>query len=138
MVMAKFLLDTNHLSHAIRRVSPLRDRLRQAVREGHQLGTCWPVLCELEVGIRQTELPDAVRKTLHTVLTDVRIWPFDWQLVQIYGEFRHLTKSQGIAFSHVDLVLASMARCMDATLLTTDNDFDAIPSIRTENWTTLP
>jgi hypothetical protein len=41
--MRGYLLDTSHLSHAIRVISPLRERLRQAHRQGFRLITCWPV-----------------------------------------------------------------------------------------------
>jgi predicted nucleic acid-binding protein len=137
-VMPKFVFDTNHLSHAIRKVSPLRDRLRAAVRSGHQLGTCWPVLCELQVGIRQTAKPDEVRQTLRTILKDIRIWPMNWHIVNAYADFRLLAKSKGISISHVDLVLASFAQTIDAILLTTDNDFRDLKTLHTENWTTCP
>jgi predicted nucleic acid-binding protein len=133
--MAKFLLDTNHLSHAIRRISPLRDRLRQAHRQGDKFGTCWPALCELEVGIRQTSDPLSVRLTLRTILKSIRIWPMNWQIVQAYGELRQLTKAQGRALSQVDLFLGSFSRSLNVTLLTTDNDFKSIEGIRLENWT---
>ena len=136
-VMAKFVLDTNHLSHAVRKVSTLRDRLREAVRQGHQLGTCWPALCELEVGIRQTNDPDAVRRTLSIVLNDIRIWPMSWQTVMAYGDLRLFTKSNGIVMSQIDLILASFAQSMDATLLTTDNDIQGMKSIKVENWTAV-
>jgi len=46
--MAGFLLDTNHLGEAIRPVSRVRERIEQARRAGLRVGTCVPVLCELE------------------------------------------------------------------------------------------
>ncbi len=134
--MAKYLLDTNHLSYAIRRVTHLRDRLRAAVREGSQFATCWPAMCELEVGIRQTSNPESVRRTLRIVLQDVRIWPMDWNIVNAYGGLRLFTKANGKALSYVDHVLASFAECMDAILLTTDGDFQGIPGLRFEDWIT--
>ena len=96
--MAKYVLDTNHLSHAIRKVSTLRDRLR----------------------------------------ADVRIWPMNWPVVHAYGELRWFAKSMGIALSQVDLILASFAQSMDAILLTTDNDFQNMKTIKIENWTVVP
>jgi len=51
------LLDTNHLRQAIGVVSPLRERLRQAHRQGSRRITCWPVLCELQEGIVFTADP---------------------------------------------------------------------------------
>jgi hypothetical protein len=55
--MRGYLLDTNYLSHAIRVVSPIRERLRQAHRQGSRLITCWPVLCEFQEGIVFTADP---------------------------------------------------------------------------------
>jgi predicted nucleic acid-binding protein len=42
----------------------------------------------------------------------------------------------GRALSQVDIMLAALARYMDATLLTTDNDFRALADIKTEDWMT--
>jgi predicted nucleic acid-binding protein len=32
------------------------------------------------------------------------------------------------------MMLAGLAQSMDATLLTSDRDFEALPEVRTENW----
>jgi predicted nucleic acid-binding protein len=32
------------------------------------------------------------------------------------------------------MLLAALSRFMDATLLTSDHDFDALPDLRVENW----
>jgi len=52
--MIWYLLDTNHLSEAIRPVSAIRTRLRKERLAGHVFGTCVPALGELETGIQQT------------------------------------------------------------------------------------
>ena len=49
--MPDYLLDCNHLSAAMRKVSPVRERIHQGRRAGHRFISCYPVLCELEVGI---------------------------------------------------------------------------------------
>ncbi len=134
--MAGYLLDTNHMSDAIRKTSMLRDRLRAAHRQGFGLATCWPVLCELEAGICQTTRADAYRRTLQTLLKEIRIWAVDWQTVRQYGEIFKKTKKKGRILSHVDMVLASLAIQFKATLLTSDKDFEATPEIKTENWLT--
>jgi predicted nucleic acid-binding protein len=51
--MSGYLLDTNHLSDAIKPVSRVRERIDQAHRSGRRVGTCVPVLCELEMGLRR-------------------------------------------------------------------------------------
>jgi tRNA(fMet)-specific endonuclease VapC len=132
--MPGFLLDTDHLSNAIRKTSALRDRLRTAHCQGHGIATCWPVLCELEAGICQTARAEAYRRTLRALLKEVRIWAVDWDSVRLYGELFKKAKRKGRVLSHVDLVLAALAIQFHATLLTTDKDFEAIPEVQTENW----
>jgi predicted nucleic acid-binding protein len=53
--MPGYLLDTNHLSAALDRVSPLRERLHQAYRQGQRIGTCVPVLCEWKWGFNRRD-----------------------------------------------------------------------------------
>jgi len=132
--MRGYLLDTNHMSHAIRVVSPLRDRLRQVHRQGFRLATCWPVLCELEEGIVFTAEPAQYRRTLKTVMKELRIWSMDRNLVEHYGKVAKLAKERGRVLSSTDMILAGFAWKEDITLLTTDNDFGAFPEIKTENW----
>ena len=132
--MAGYILDTNHLSAAIRRVSPVRDRIRQAMRQGTRFGTCIPVLCELEAAIQQTKRPETCRQTLDRLLREVRIWPVDREIAHRFGEIYIDLRRRGRAISHVDIVVAALAREMDLTILTTDRDFEAVPDVRTENW----
>jgi predicted nucleic acid-binding protein len=51
-----------------------------------------------------------------------------------YAEAYHELQKAGRALSQVDILLAAMARCLKATLLTTDHDFHALPDIRSQNW----
>jgi predicted nucleic acid-binding protein len=134
--MPGYLIDTNHLSAALDRVSPLRERLHQAHRQGIRLGTCVPVLCELEVGIQQGSRLEVSRRALDRLLREVRLWPVDRPIDRLFGEFYLLLKQRGRALSHVDIVLAAMARHRNVTLLTADRDFEALPEIHTENWLT--
>jgi predicted nucleic acid-binding protein len=62
--MTGYLLDTNHLGAAVRRVSTVRDQINQRKRQGQRFGTCVPVLCELEAGFRQLTRPEVHRQTL--------------------------------------------------------------------------
>jgi len=132
--MRGYLLDTNHMSHAIRVVSPLRDRLRQARRQGFRLITCWSVLCELEEGIVYTADPEGYRRTLRTLIKDMRVWPMDWGLVEEFGIVAKSAKQRGRALSTTDMILAAFARKEHVVLLTADKDFEAFPEIKVENW----
>jgi tRNA(fMet)-specific endonuclease VapC len=132
--MASFILDTNHVSAALRPVSRLRERLSQAMRSGHRMGTCIPVLCEVEAGLRCLQRPQPYRQALDHLLTRVRLWPLDRRVASTYGIVDQELRGRGRALSQVDMILASLGIVMSATLLTSDADFDALPSVRVENW----
>ena len=132
--MSRFLLDTNHLSATIRRVSLLRDRIRQRHRGGDRFITCVPVLCELEVGIQGTGAVEANHRRLNTVLEIVKIWPLDADTPPRYAELYLKAQARGQLMTPVDLFLATLANLRGAIILTTDQDFTALPEVPTENW----
>jgi tRNA(fMet)-specific endonuclease VapC len=136
--MVGYLLDTNHLSDAITPVSHVREKIYQACREGNRVGTCLPVLFELEVGIQQTSNPERYRRTLEFLLEKVRVWPLDRNMVRLYGELYLELRDRGRVLSQVDMMLVAMARSMGLTLLTADRDFEAVPGIHVENWRDEP
>lgn len=132
--MAQYLLDTNHLGAALDARSSIRERILQARRAGHRFGTCVPVLCELETGLRHTRRREQNRRILAVLLREVRIWPLEPAIAPIYAEIYHDLRDRGRVLSQVDMLLAALARSMGATLLTSDRDFDALPDLRVENW----
>jgi tRNA(fMet)-specific endonuclease VapC len=132
--MARYLLDTNHLSAAILRVSGFRDRIQQARRAGNTLGTCIPVLCELEAGIQQSRSPASCYRHLNTLLKQVRLWPVDRDVARVYGEIYLGLQRRGRMLSFADIILAALAKHLNLILLTTDRDFEAFPDHPTENW----
>jgi tRNA(fMet)-specific endonuclease VapC len=133
--MSGFLLDTNHLGAALRRVSLVRDRIQQRRRAGIKIGTCIPALCELEVGIRQISRQEEGRRDLNLLMNHIRVWLIDQSIVASYGEIHEELRRRGRVLSQVDMMLTSLARVMNLTILTTDRDFEALPDIRTEDWT---
>jgi tRNA(fMet)-specific endonuclease VapC len=132
--MPGFLLDTNHVSEAVRPVSRVRERIDQARRTGVRVGTCVPVLCELEAALITSVRRSSFHRTLDHLLTRNRIWPIDRPVARIYGELYQDLRARGQALSQVDIMLAGLARVMDLTLVTTDLDFGALPVLRVENW----
>jgi predicted nucleic acid-binding protein len=84
--MAGFLLDTNHLGEALRPVSRVRDRIGQLHTLGVRVGTCVPVLCELDAGFPTGDRGDAFRRALRRLLGRVRLWPLNAEVTPLYGE----------------------------------------------------
>jgi tRNA(fMet)-specific endonuclease VapC len=132
--MPDYLLDCNHLSAALRKVSPVRDRIHQQRRAGHRFISCYPVLCELEAGIQQTPKPDENRRRLAQLLRHIRLWPLEAETARLYGAVYLELRRLGRVLSQVDMMLAALARQHKLTLLTTDQDFQALADLRVENW----
>ncbi|MGZ3301185.1 MAG: type II toxin-antitoxin system VapC family toxin [Isosphaeraceae bacterium] len=132
--MPDYLLDCNHLSASLRRVSPVRERIHQGRRAGHRFISCYPVLCELEVGIQQTPNPDDNRRRLAQLLRHVRLWPLDTETTRLYGAVYLELRRQGRVLSQVDIMLAALARQHKLIVLTTDRDFEALSDLAVENW----
>ena len=97
-------------------------------------GTCGPVLCELLVGVVLRKDAAKTRRRLDGLLQVVRVWPTDLAIADRYAEVYHELKKAARALSQVDMILAAMARHLNARLLTTDGDFQALPDLHTENW----
>ena len=69
---AGYLLDTNHLSRAVTPGSSVRQRITELRQRGVKVGTCVPVLCEIEAGIQQVSRPDLYRVNLERLLRQIR------------------------------------------------------------------
>lgn len=131
--MARYLIDTNHLGAALHARSPIRERIYQVRQFGHRFGTCVPVLCELETGLIQTSRRDHNQRILAVLLRVVRLWPLEPTIAPYYAEIYHDLRDNGRVLSQVDILLAAMCRSMNATLLTSDRDFEAVSDLRVEN-----
>src|SRR5208337_4455473 len=84
-LMARYLLDTNHVGAVLDDRSALRERLYHSLKSGHRIATCVPVLCELETGIHQTHRRDHNRRVLAVFLRQIRIWPLNSAIAPLYS-----------------------------------------------------
>ena len=131
---ATYLLDTNHLSRAVEIGSPVRLRITELAERGAKVGTCVPVLCEVEAGIHRLREPEKYRQGLDRLLRRIRVWPMLPSTARVYGGIYQDLRTRGRALSQVDMMLAALATEMSATLVTSDKDFTALPDIRVESW----
>jgi tRNA(fMet)-specific endonuclease VapC len=134
--MPAYLLDTNHVGMAVDRASIVGQRIFEARLAGLRLGTCLPVLCEIEAGMRQVRRKVKYRRDLNHLLLQLRLWPIDLRTARIYGDLFMELRRRGRVLSQVDIMVAALARQMKLTVLTTDRDFEALPDIETEDWST--
>jgi tRNA(fMet)-specific endonuclease VapC len=132
--MPAYLLDTNHVGMAVNRASTEGQRIFEARLRGMRLGTCLPVLCEIEAGLRQVRHKAKYRRDLNHLLLQLRLWPIDLKTTRLYGEVYMELPRLGRVLSQVDIMVAALARQMKLTILTIDRDFAALPDIRTDDW----
>jgi tRNA(fMet)-specific endonuclease VapC len=130
-VTTGYLLDTNHISRAVIPKSPVRQRITELRQRGVKVGTCVPVLCEIEASIQQVAQPDVYRLNLQRLRRQIRVWPIDPSTARMYGVIHHDLKRRGRVLSQVDMMLAALARQMTLTVATSDQDFSALPDILT-------
>ena len=127
---AAYLLDTNHVD----RTSVVGQRIFEARLAGVRLGTCLPVLCEIEAGMRQVRHKVKYRRELNQLQVQLRLWPIDLTTARIYGDLYMELRRSGRDLCQVDIMVAALARQRKLTILTTDRDFDALPDIPTADW----
>ena len=132
--MSGRLLDTNHFGLAVRVGSPVFQRIKSEIRRGVRVGTCMPVLCEVEVGACNVSDPLVYRDGMKRVLKHVRLWPLSETTARLYGEIANDLRRRGRALSQIDIMLAALCREMNLTLVTTDQDFSALSWLKIENW----
>ncbi len=132
--MAEYLLDTNHASPLVTIGHPLRQKILQQAEAGDTFSICVPVLTETVFGI--SLLPRAIQNRaewarLQPLLTCYIPNETDAMLA---AELQIALRRQGRRLATVDALIAVIALRHDLTLLTTDNDFNAIPELKFESW----
>ena len=128
-----YLLDTNHLGAATT-TTPVRRRLAELRCKGARIGTCVPVLFELEAGTAGPESCAVAPAIGPTASPDSGLANRP-TTARIYGELYTDLRRRGRVLSQVDMMLAALALQLGLTLVTTDSDFDALPDLKREDWT---
>lgn len=132
--MTAYLLDTNHTSPLVTLHHPLRRRVLEAIEGGDTFAINVPILTETLFGIR------IVPRGLQNHAVWLQLQPQFHCYVPgtddatAAADLQVQLRKQGRQFTTVDALVAITALRYDLTVLTTDNDFDAVPGLRRENW----
>ena len=108
--MPAYLLDTNHVGMAVDRASRVGQRIFEARLAGMRLGTCLPVLCEIEAGMRNVQHKVKYRRDLNHLLRQLRLWSIDLKSARIYGDLYMKLRRRGRVLSQVDIMVTALAR----------------------------
>jgi predicted nucleic acid-binding protein len=128
------LLDSNHLSAYLDRQSALEKRIDAAMKAGDRFGICVPVHCEYRAGIRLGRRFRQNLIRLQAALQILRIWPTNESTAVEFAELTQELRAAGKAMSQFDLLIAAISRQHNLTILTADQDFRFLSSLKIENW----
>lgn len=132
--MTSYLLDTNHLSPLVTPGHSLRQRMMIQLQKGDTFAFTVPSLAELIYGI------GIIRRAEQNLAEWQRLRPYfvcyipDEEDAETAAQMQIALRQRGWQLATVDAFISIIALRYHLTLLTTDNDFSAIPNLPQENW----
>lgn len=128
----RYLLDTNTVSHLIKRHPQATQRLLAVPM--HSLGISAITAGELAFGLAKRPEAVALRAAVHEFLRRVDVLPWDADVAQTYGRLRAQMQSEGIGLSALDMQIAAHAVHVQAILVSSDQAFGRLTQLKHENW----
>ena len=128
-----YLLDTNICIYIInQQPAQVLQRLIQAGRESLAISTV--TVAELAFGVAKSTRSDS-RAKLENFLSKFPILEWDQSAAWVYGSVRKTLEAKGQRIGERDLLLASQAIALGATMVTNNTrEFERIDGLKLENW----
>ena len=128
-----FMLDTDMCIYLVND----RDPALQELFETNANAICISSItyAELCFGVAHSTQVVRNRRELNAFCLDLDILPYDAEAGIHYGEIRHSLARRGHPIGANDILIASHARSIGATLVTNNQrEFGRVPNLITENW----
>lgn len=132
--MVDYLLDSNHASSLVTPSHPLQQRVQERLAAGDTFALCVPVLTETLFGISLLPRGTDNRREWDRIRMSLTCYGLDERDGTEAAMLRLSLRRQGWQLALVDALIATVALRYQLILLTTDRDFRAVPSLRSENW----
>lgn len=131
-----FLLDTNVCIHLLNgRFTSIQDKFKEIAPS--QIALCSVVKAELIFGARYSSKVEANLQLLNRFYAPLNSLPFDDRAAEEYGVIRADLTRQGKIIGPNDLLIASIAKAFDVTLVTNNTkEFSRITGLRLVDWQT--
>ena len=131
--MIRYMLDTNTVSHLIRRHPVVARRLMIVP----MASVCISSITESELLFELARRPEAIR--LHNAVREfllcVDVLPWDTLTAQTYGIVRANMERRGRMLAPLDLLIATHALTANGVLVTNDQAFLQMADLSVEDWT---
>jgi len=131
-VTAKFLLDTDTVSFALR----AQGRVGQRIVENRpsQLAISSITLAELRYGAERRSSRQ-LHHLIDVFVSNVAVLPFDEACAARFGKLASDLVSRGLPIGDFDTLIAAHAMQIGLTLVTNNTEhFGRVAGLRTENW----
>lgn len=130
----RYLLDTNSVSHLIKRHPQATQRLLAVPM--HSL--CISAITAGEMAFGLAKRPDAaaLRAAVHEFLRRVDVLPWDSAVAITYGALRAQLQAKGTPLAPLDTQIAAHALHASAILVSSDKAFHQVNGLTVEDWTT--
>lgn len=130
----KYMLDTNICIYLIKR-KPVGVLERFRSLSLGDIGVSSITVVEMFYGIHKSSSPVQNKVALEQFLAPLEIADFDARAAEHCGQVRAYLESKGTPIGAYDLLIASHACSMGATLVTNNvSEFSSVPGISLENW----
>jgi len=127
-----YLLDTNTVSHLIKRHPQVTQRLLAVPM--HSVCISAITAGELAFGLAKRPEAGSLKAAVNEFLRRVEVLPWDDAVAQIYGTLRAQLQSKGTPLAALDTQIAAHALHAKATLVSSDKGFLHVPQLHVENW----
>jgi tRNA(fMet)-specific endonuclease VapC len=130
MMSGPVILDTNHISFAVRGIGAVRKRL-QTHRRGTVALTS-VVLAELEYSTLCHPHPEQWDAAWRKLIKDWPVLSFHRDEAAEHAQIRHELRVKPIG--ERDLLIAAIARCHGLPVATANEEFSRVRGLRVQNW----
>jgi len=133
-----YLLDTNAVIAVLKnQPASVRHRLRRARSEGASIAVSSVVLYELWYGVARSERRRENAERLRVFLSaDISVLSFDEEDARAAGDLRASLESAGTPIGPYDLLIATQALRMGATMVTANvSEFGRVDGLSWQDWT---
>jgi tRNA(fMet)-specific endonuclease VapC len=128
-----WMLDTNAFSAAMRGRSAVFNRKLNDARGGVTLSAI--VSAEIEAGIAKANHASPLSELVIATRANFRVIDWTADVVRTYARIRTILEGAGTPIGPLDLLIASHALHLDATIVTANvREFSRVPGLRVENW----
>jgi tRNA(fMet)-specific endonuclease VapC len=130
--MARYLLDADTVSYALRGQGQVADRILQ--HPPSELCISSITLAELGFGA-ESKKSQKLRRTNRSFISDVAVVPFDEAAADRFAVVAAGLAKAGTPIGVLDTLVAAQALAMSLTMVTNNTrHFSRVPGLKVENW----